>query len=230
MTSESLDEFRLGLNEVLELQKANTTRPGGFPDRPEVVRAINRASVVLLYSHFERYFRRLEEEVVSLINDRTVSPSKIPEEIRLEHSKARVEELARREWTQRATAIKDFLVSDGWLWVDAPRGEVEHLRLLTWMKSVSPDRITRFYRRWGIDDIFKKITRTAHTRNRLWLRLKELDDKRHNIAHGDFTAEATSQDIGLYVEAVSTFARRADKGLWRRMRALFGVEVEWYER
>ena len=48
---------------------------------------------------------------------------------------------------------------------------------------------------WGIEDIFKAITRTPVHRRRLRMRIEELVEKRNNIAPGDLTVEAQYLDV-----------------------------------
>ena len=87
MPSDALKSLLAGIDEVRDLQAANPTPRGGLPDRPRVVRAINRGSVVLLSSHLERYLRGLNEEAVGVIDAAATGGSALPEILRLQHSK-----------------------------------------------------------------------------------------------------------------------------------------------
>ncbi len=217
MPSDALKSLLAGIEEVRDLQTANPTPPGGLPDRPRVVRAINRASVVLLSSHLERYLRSLNEEAVGVINAATIRGSALPETLRLRHSKIPIDELAEAQWDNRAAMLSQLVEKDGWLWGSTPKANLEHDRLLRWMRSPSPERALRMFKLWGVSDIFSAITRQPHTRQRMWLKLEELVDKRNDIAHGDSGAEATYQDIASYVAVVRTFCTRADGVLSRTL-------------
>jgi hypothetical protein len=80
---------------------------------------------------------------------------------------------------------------------------------------------------WGITDIFSEITRKPTTRGRLWLRISDLVDKRNNIAHGDFTAEATYLDIVQYREAVRTFCARSDGRMAQQIAMILECGRPW---
>lgn len=135
MPSAALEELNVALSEVIDLQRANPTPPGGLPDKPKVVRAINRASVVLLYSHFERYLRRVNEEALDLLNEQEVESHKVPEAIRLEHSSVPVDSMAPMQWPNRAKQLSEFVAQDAWLWGEAPRAQLDAARLLRWFVS-----------------------------------------------------------------------------------------------
>ena len=68
MPSKALEGLLSGLDEIDAMQRANPTpQEGGGLTKPDVVRALGRAEVVLLSSHFERYLYALNEEAVALI-------------------------------------------------------------------------------------------------------------------------------------------------------------------
>jgi hypothetical protein len=215
MASAALRSLLAGIEEVRDLQQANPTPPGGLPDRPRVVRAINRASVVLLSSHLERYLRSLNEEAVAIINASPITGATLPAELRLQHSQVPIDELAATQWDRRADKLTQLVTTDGWLWGTTPKEVLEHDRLLRWMKSPSPERAKRMFRIWGIPDIFGVVTREPHTKLRMELKLKELVDKRNDIAHGNAGAEATYQDVATYLSVVKEFCSRADRALAR---------------
>lgn len=227
MPSDALKSLLVGIEEVRDLQAANPTPPGGLPDRPRVVRAINRGSVVLLSSHLERYLRGLNEEAVGVIDAATIGGSALPETLRLQHSRIPIGDLAESQWDNRAAMLSQFVAKDGWLWGSTPKANLDHDRLLRWMKSPSPERILRLFKLWGVSDIFSAVTRQPHTRQRMTLKLKELVDKRNNIAHGDPGAEATYKDIATYVAVVRTFCTRADGVLSRLLAAKAGGSRPW---
>jgi len=167
MPSDALRSLLSGIEEVLDLQRANPTPPGGLPERPRVVRAINRASVVLLSSHLERYLRGLNEEAVGVVNAAPIGGSDLPEILRLQHSKTLIDELAEAQWVNRAAMLSQLVATDGWLWASSPKANLEHDRLLRWMKSPSPERALRLFQLWGVSDIFSAITREPHTNQRM---------------------------------------------------------------
>jgi len=120
-----------------------------------------------------------------------------------------------------------FVGANAWLWQAGTSGELDHKRLVDWMKSPHPKYLIRHYRAWGVADVFASITRAPHTRTDLYLRLAEVVDKRHAIAHGDASVDATSSDIRAYVAAARTFGARVDRLLAAQISLFASVPRPW---
>jgi hypothetical protein len=228
MPSEAYESLNEGLEEVTNLLRGDPTPRGRFSPDPDLSRALLRSAVVLLCSHFERYLRLLNEESVILLNNSKVDRSTIPERFSLQHSRFPIDEMANTQWTNRSDELQAFVSVDAWLWGEAERGELDHSRIGRGMKSPMPDQVIRLYRNWGIEDIFDSITRKPRTRRRLFLKLTELVEKRHNIAHGDFSEEASAMEVREYQRAVKTFCGRLDRKLATTLRTVFGINCTWY--
>ena len=227
MPSDALRSLLDGIQEVRDLQAANPTPPGGLPDLPRVVRAINRGSVVLLCSHLERYLRNVNEEAVAAVNQAPDLPADLPKRLRLQHSRIPIENLSETGWENRANQLSQLVANDGWLWGNSPKADLKHDRLLRWMRSPSPERIRRLFELWDVRDVFSKVTRRPATKQRMWLRLDELVNKRNDISHGDADIGATYQDIASYVSVVGTFCQRADRVLSRAIARHLGASLPW---
>jgi hypothetical protein len=229
MPSQALLALEAAIEEVVSLQSANPSPSGATPQDPGVTRAVGRASVVLLVSHYERYVHSLNEEAVSWTNTQQVRGDALPENIRLLHAKVGVEELVATSWesSPRADRLKTFATSETWLWRQGENGTLDHLRLLLWMKSPNPKSVQRYFRYWGIDDIFSAITTRQHTKTDLYLRITELVDKRNAIAHGDLSTEATQADVRSYIRAVKTFCTRTDKKVARQISRILSTTHPW---
>jgi hypothetical protein len=225
--SAALSSLSIALLEIADLERANPTPIGKAPLEPKITRAIGRSAVVLLSSHFERYLYSVNEEAVAFVNSVGVTGDLIPEKMRLLHSMQSIDDLAVTGWEKRSRKLEQLIECDGWLWKSAQNGQLDHKRLLAWMKSPKPESIVRYYAYWELKDIFKEITSTPHTRSNLWLRLDELVQKRNNIAHGDHSAEATSGDVQQYVWAVKTFCDRADRRLSKQVSMLLRCSRPW---
>lgn len=222
MPSKALTALLVGLAEINALQRANPSpQQGSGLKRPEVVRAIGRSEIVLLSSHYERYIYALNEEAVDSICNSKVSSDKLTERLKLEHSRKPIEKISSTSWERRAETLSDYSTKESWLWITrAPVVSLDASRLLIWMKAPTTKSVIRAFQLWGISDIFKAITRKDVNYGRLRLRLDELVEKRNNIAHGDFTVEATYLDIVQYAAAVNKFCTSSDKRLARQLSAI----------
>ena len=197
--------------------------------RSSVGRAIRRASTVALSSHYERYLYALNEEVVDAINAAGIEGDRLPQALRLYHSKPAVELLSDTAWegTPRAEALERFVNEEAWLWSGAGAGSLEHPRLLHFMKAPKPDDVRRYFRYWAIPDIFATITRKPHVRAKINVKLLELVDNRNGIAHGDSSIVPTYHDVVSYRGVVKMFCTRADKAVARVVGRLAGIPPPW---
>jgi RiboL-PSP-HEPN len=229
MASASLAALDAGLTEVRELLRAEPPRATRGDSSLTVTRAIGRAAVVILSSHLEGYVDSLNVEAATVVNGASIRASGLDHTLRLLHSRPAVDELAATSWetTSRRDHLERFIASDGWLWGADMRGELQPDRLLTWMKSPGPRALRRYFRYWGIEDIFSSITRKASTRSDLWRRIAELVDKRNSIAHGDIGTTATEVDVRAYLRAVDVFSTRADRVMARELGRLCRTPDPW---
>lgn len=187
----------------------------------DATKAHGRACVVLLSSHYERYFHSVNEEAIDWLNAQSLQLDALPIKFLLQHSKVPVDELAQTDWQNREVKLRAFIASDSPLWTIAgTAGTLNHTQLLTWMKSPKPEKVIRLYEQYGIDNIFGRITKVSATRSKLYLDLKELVEKRNGIAHGDASVEALPVDVTRYLDSVVKFARSADLVLARSIRKL----------
>lgn len=190
-------------------------------------RAVGRAQVVLLSSHFERYLYTVNEEAVAFLNTKRLASSVLPNSLKLLHSRYPIDDLCETGWENRSQKLATFVAEDGWLWESDRHGTLSHERLLAWLTAPKPADLRRYYRYWNIDDIFTRITRRRSARGQLWLGVQELVDIRNSIAHGDFAAQPTQRDIQRYLGSARTFCERPDKVLARALARLTAGGPPW---
>lgn len=229
MASDALAHLRLAVEEIARLQEADPTLPGAVPKRPDITRAVNRATILLASSHLERYLYNVNEEAIGYINSMSLMSEHLPQPFRLLHSHRAVLDLAETQWDggSRASKLSEFARSEAWLWLDSGQGLLDHKRFLAWMTTPRPDQIVRYYRYWQINDIFSATTRRPDTRSYYWLKIGEVVEKRNNIAHGDITTDATRADVRQYTAAVEEFSRWADSVLSRQIGRILSIAKPW---
>ena len=226
MPSQALLDFNIGASEVTDILRADPTPPGDIPQDPDITRALTRAALVMLCGHFERYIRGSVEEAIEIMNEAIFDRDLLPLRFKLQHSREPVERLWRTSWERRDKAFGKFFENEGWLWAPLPQGRLDEESLLGFLKAPVPQKMARLYRMWGVENIFRRITRAEHTRTRFLLRLKELVEKRNKIAHGEFTIETTRGDMDEYLDVVAQFCRRAD-GVLAKVLRRWGVPCAW---
>lgn len=228
MPSQALQAFSSALNEITDLGRAS--HPLLDPNAPaslKLARAVGRGQIVLLSSHFERYIYALNEELVTFLNKAGVHGDRLPKDIRLQHSMGPIDELAKMAWERRSDKLSSFVAEESWLWSTGTAGTISHERLLIWMRAPKPDKLIRYFKAWGIGDIFTAVTRSGHTRTALWLGVKGFVELRNNIAHGDYNAQATVQDVKGYIRHARTFCSRVDRKVASHIARLFGIQKPW---
>ena len=177
-------------------------------------------------SHFERYIYALNEELITFLNGVRLLGHQLDPSVRLLHSMLPIDELGRTGWEHRAAQLANFVAQDGWLWANL-QGTLIHDRLLVWMKSPSPANLVRYFRYWGVQDIFTAITKRPNTRSALWLGVQSVVDLRNNIAHGDFASQATQSDVRRYAGYIRLFCERSDRAISRHIARQFNVASPW---
>lgn len=231
MSSSALQELQVGLQEVLALRQHPPRLSGSRRSNPAILRATvahRRACVVLLCSHFERYLYALNDLVVDYLNQCALPSSDIPIRIRLLQARRPINAMSQKQWDNREQDLLSFVTQHAPMW--DPRAKVQSLSaspILESMKSPKIDDILKFFKLFGINDIFAMITVKKTGRTRLIRGLAALVDSRNGIAHGDQTVMPESTELTTYVYVVRDFCTRADKALGTSLRRMTKLAAPW---
>src|SRR6266446_7841591 len=127
MPSEALLSLKRALEEIRDL--ALVARPSlrrGAGASLRIARAAGRAQVVLLSSHFERYFYTINEEAIAFLNAKGLLSSVVPNSLKLLHSRYPIDDMSVTSWENRSEKLAAFIAEDGWLWTSDRHGSLSH--------------------------------------------------------------------------------------------------------
>src|SRR5215472_1056485 len=122
MSSQALLAFDNALDEVRDLGRVARPSLSERAQSLRVARAVGRAQVVLLSSHFERYFYAVNEEAVDFVNSKNISAAALSSRMKLLHSRYPIDEIAAMNWERREERLLSFVSGDGWLWSSGANG------------------------------------------------------------------------------------------------------------
>jgi hypothetical protein len=154
MPSQALLAFDDALDEIRDLGRVARPSLSERAESLRIARAVGRAQVVLLSSHFKRYFYAVNEEAVEFVNAQNISAALLSSRLKLLHSRYPIDEIAAMDWERRSERLVSFIAEDGWLWSSSGNGTLLHNRLLTWLRAPKPDELRRYYRYWNIEVIY----------------------------------------------------------------------------
>lgn len=230
MPSDALADLLVGAAEVRALREY-APKAQGLAARhalQDAQLAHRRACVVLLCSYFERYIYALNEGAIDYINHLRPLSELIPVQIRLAMVRGAVDRLAGMQWIKRESALREFSSEHAALWNGASAAPLLRPEpLLESMKSPKVADVKRYFKLFGIDDIFHSIARSETVRRQLMRSLQALADSRNGIAHGDQTVQPERTEITGYLNSVSLFCGRVDKFFGQRLATLFGGAPPW---
>jgi hypothetical protein len=115
MPSQALLAFDIALGEVRDLGRVARPSLSERTESLRIARAVGRAQVVLLSSHFERYFYAVNEEAVDFVNAKHISATVLSRRLKLLHSRYPIDDIAAMDWERREERLLAFILEDGWL-------------------------------------------------------------------------------------------------------------------
>jgi len=232
MSSRALCEMKAGLAEVDLLRRHvphTSAHTSSSRDGTNSVRIANRrACTVLLCSHFERFIYGLNDEAVDFLNSVGLSSEEVPEKLRLLQAKAPIDDLALQSWDRRGDKLRQFACRHSQMWLEgAPVTQLDSASNLVWMKSPKVGSVCRYFRMFGIDDIFREVTRSESVYRDLKRSIQSLVDSRNGIAHGDSTVQPNAPQVTEFRNAVDNFGCRADRVFSRQLKRLSRSAAPW---
>jgi len=90
------------------------------------------------------------------------------------------------------------------------------------MKSPKVPDVIRYFKYFGVNQIFQAVSRTEASRRKMGRSLQGLVDARNGIAHGDQTVQPSRADLTEYLNYVAKFCERADNVMSKRIEAMTG--------
>lgn len=215
-SSKALTDLLDNLEEIRLLQSIIEISATKLPTVGEIKRenSVNRAAIVLLSSYFERYIYAINEEVCLLANTNGIKSQLISEDIKLLHAKYDFDLIQEMQWVNRLGSLMEYSNSTAWLFIDNSIGIIDHNKLLTYMKSPNTKNVHRYYKMWGISNIFSSCSMgNRRIEGKIRGRLEEMVTKRNSIAHGDANVTVSSKSLESSIRTIRVFCKSADKEL-----------------
>ena len=190
------------------------------PDDLVKVRALGRASVVLLCSHIEGYIEDLGTLAIDRIQDRNVRKSRMPLEFRYHLSRDYIQRIQTSSHPENiAKAILDFMRQVGAIWDTS--NEFPQIDAEVFIRTFSSPRhknILQFVRRFGFTELDGRMRRKLGTKVTCINTINNIVDQRNAIAHGDQRVKPSSADLRQMREDVKLYCRTTDEvvGDWFR--------------
>lgn len=214
---DALVNFRDGLQEVELLSRQDPLREH-LGSSNLLSAAIQRASCVLLVSHFEGFIKELAEEMTQKVAAGHPPVSRLPVPLRELHSLPRLDDISRcNDPAQRLVLLKR-LAEIAALWHPTATTEARHLaprKVSRVVTSARPAVIDNLFNLFGavspvcdgdidvLDSLGQEMT-PIHIR----AKLDEIVDCRNAIAHGVADRKVTHTDVDRYANFLSALSRR----------------------
>jgi hypothetical protein len=211
----SYGQFLERLDEVHILRKsaANKERENAIKHGKEI-RALCRASVVLLSSHVEAYIKELGETALGAFFSKRISRENLPSSIFYFISKDVVSEISTSSEPDKiGEKIFEFLELDLVFWSkEGPfPNQIPSERFNKGFSNPAFGKVSKYFGRFGYreyrHDFNRRLTsdslHTIHT-------LDHMVDVRNNISHGDESATKTPSEVVAMVKTVTLFCRTTD--------------------
>jgi hypothetical protein len=216
----AIENFDGGVTEVRLLLQLCEGDPADGVDRLDRDNAVNRASVVLLVSHFESYLKALAEDFTDSVGSGKLESRQIPKALRELYTLPRfVEILECQSDVQRAALLKKLHAVMA-LWNEnakPPSGTLSASVLTRTVTNADSQTIDELFRTMGSSsavcdgdlDVPGEDGEPGPVNIRFGL--TDVVTCRNDIAHGDVARRPTGGDVERYVRFLVSLAKRLDR-------------------
>ena len=190
--------------------------------------AINRASIVMLCSHFQGYIEDVILEFLYNVINGNVSARMIPPRLKHELCREGLEPLSKDFNDNLPSKIESFIGSHHDLWCTdqvlisdnyPPLNEKQWI-----LGEPGSEKIVRIIKKIGMADPWNEILKVP-TNKLLKTRLNTLVHKRNYIAHGVIDTSASSLDIEAQIKSTMRLVSVFDNLLQRHYQSIRGIHM-----
>ena len=178
------------------------------------INSLCRGGVVLLSSHIEGYIEEIGQIALERIFVRTVPKAKLGNVFKYHLSKDLIRDIKGTEDQEKIVSkLQNLFLRDGHIWDFTLifTNQLSYERFIDGFSNPTHDRIKSFFNRFGYKNFEGDL---AHRLQRNFPICKNMIDQvirlRNDIAHGNFFAPVTPNDIGIMVVLTKLYCRETD--------------------
>ena len=205
---ERLDEVHILRKSAARKERENAIHHG------KEIRALCRASVVLLSSHVEAFIKELGEIALEAFFDKKISRSTVSSAIFYHISKDLIADIAASSEPKKvAEKMFEFLDLDLVFWSkEGPfPDQIPSDRFNKGFASPAFSKVVKYFGRFGYGDFKSDFQKKLSSNSQLAINaLDHMVAVRNNIAHGDESATKTPSEVEIMIKIVSLFCRSTD--------------------
>lgn len=228
--SNALSSFQERMNEVTELMNLLTPENADLSTFKEQIsrdNAICRAAIVLLCSHLQGFLEDLVSDLISAYNCLANSPQLLPRELVVHQVVGELGKLSNTDIFKQFESLCEF--------VNHPLISAEPCKLSMKASFITEKfgnpgtkNIESLFKSVGVRDVWGKLFEIE--KNRL-LRdsLDSLVARRNEIAHGNYSANATKADLDRYVVNAKKLAEIFNSIISSSIELSLGISDCWQE-
>ena len=193
------------------------------------------SSVLLLSSYLERYIESVVVETIDFLNSENLTVKQIPEALRKSQIRENLDEISGHFQKERVQTnivillgkLQNLLHTHDWYLKESEvMNKLSSDPLIGDMRfsNPSPDKIDILFRSLEIASITGKAVGRDKSPDRGAIRekVKELIEKRNNIAHTGGTVSVTKEDVASYIDYCERLTKGIDFILGEKLKEIAG--------